>query len=181
MLLQILVSGSLPPPTGMACILQCSSGLCAQRLFSIRCCLYRELFCYCINWASLFTVFHSRKKWSFSSSNRAFTYVPFGFSWYWLMVQVSIHNWSVFWQIVDPLARGRAFRCPEEMEGRSPRTPHMPQGGPITPGVTSLSSFTSQRSGYSRFPRRKRESVARMSIRAASNLIRASCCYDLLV
>lgn len=79
-----------------------------------------------------------------------------------------------FLQIVDPLARGRAFRCPEDMENRSPRTPHIPQGGPITPGVTSLSSFTSQRSGYSRFPRRKRESVARMSIRAASNLMRVS-------
>ncbi|XP_041789765.1 inactive rhomboid protein 2-like [Chelmon rostratus] len=75
-------------------------------------------------------------------------------------------------KIVDPLARGRAFRCPDEMDSRSPRTPHIPQGGPITPGVTSLSSFTSQRSGYSRFPRRKRESVARMSIRAASNLMR---------
>lgn len=80
-----------------------------------------------------------------------------------------------FWQIVDPLARGRAFRCPDEMDSRSPRTPHIPQGGPITPGVTSLSSFTSQRSGYSRFPRRKRESVARMSIRAASNLMRVGC------
>uniref|UniRef100_H3DJG3 Inactive rhomboid protein n=1 Tax=Tetraodon nigroviridis TaxID=99883 RepID=H3DJG3_TETNG len=75
-------------------------------------------------------------------------------------------------KIVDPLARGRAFRCPEEMEPRSPRTPHVPQGGPATPGVASLSSFTSQRSGFSRFPRRKRESVARMSIRAASNLMR---------
>uniref|UniRef100_A0A8C4HZU5 Inactive rhomboid protein n=1 Tax=Dicentrarchus labrax TaxID=13489 RepID=A0A8C4HZU5_DICLA len=75
-------------------------------------------------------------------------------------------------KIVDPLARGRAFRCPDEMDSRSPRTPHITQGGPVTPGVTSLSSFTSQRSGYSRFPRRKRESVARMSIRAASNLMR---------
>ncbi|KAA8595015.1 inactive rhomboid protein 2 isoform X1 [Etheostoma spectabile] len=75
-------------------------------------------------------------------------------------------------KIVDPLARGRAFRCPDEMDGRSPRTPHTTQGGPVTPGVTSLSSFTSQRSGYSRFPMRKRESVARMSIRAASNLLR---------
>ncbi|KAM7418963.1 hypothetical protein PAMA_016197 [Pampus argenteus] len=75
-------------------------------------------------------------------------------------------------KIVDPLARGRAFRCPDEMDNRSPRTPHTTHGAPITPGVTSLSSFTSQRSGYSRFPRRKRESVARMSIRAASNLLR---------
>uniref|UniRef100_A0A8C3B3K8 Inactive rhomboid protein n=1 Tax=Cyclopterus lumpus TaxID=8103 RepID=A0A8C3B3K8_CYCLU len=75
-------------------------------------------------------------------------------------------------KIVDPLARGRAFRCPDEMDNRSPRTPHTAEGGPFTPGVTSLSSFTSQRSGYSRFPKRKRESVARMSIRAASNLLR---------
>uniref|UniRef100_A0A3Q0RKM7 Inactive rhomboid protein n=1 Tax=Amphilophus citrinellus TaxID=61819 RepID=A0A3Q0RKM7_AMPCI len=75
-------------------------------------------------------------------------------------------------RIVDPLARGRAFRCPDELDSRSPRTPHTAHGVPVTPGVTSLSSFTSQRSGYSRFPRRKRESVARMSIRAASNLLR---------
>uniref|UniRef100_A0A672Z273 Inactive rhomboid protein n=1 Tax=Sphaeramia orbicularis TaxID=375764 RepID=A0A672Z273_9TELE len=73
-------------------------------------------------------------------------------------------------KIVDPLARGRAFRMTDEVDSRSPRTPG--QVGPVTPGVTSLSSFTSQRSGYSRFPRRKRESVARMSIRAASNLLR---------
>lgn len=75
-------------------------------------------------------------------------------------------------RIVDPLARGRAFRCPDELDSRSPRTPHTAHGVPVTPGVASLSSFTSQRSGYSRFPRRKRESVARMSIRAASNLLR---------
>ncbi|XP_057698726.1 inactive rhomboid protein 2-like isoform X1 [Corythoichthys intestinalis] len=68
-------------------------------------------------------------------------------------------------KIVDPLARGRAFRYPEDIETRSPKAP-------ITPGVTSLSSFTSQRSGYSRLPKRKRESVARMSIRAANNLLR---------
>uniref|UniRef100_A0A8C6THK1 Inactive rhomboid protein n=1 Tax=Neogobius melanostomus TaxID=47308 RepID=A0A8C6THK1_9GOBI len=76
-------------------------------------------------------------------------------------------------KIVDPLARGRAFRGADEVDSRSPKTPHSAQSGPITPGVTSLSSFTSQRSGYSRFPRRKRESVARMSIRAASNLLRS--------
>uniref|UniRef100_A0A3P8VK44 Inactive rhomboid protein n=1 Tax=Cynoglossus semilaevis TaxID=244447 RepID=A0A3P8VK44_CYNSE len=75
-------------------------------------------------------------------------------------------------KIVDPLARGRAFRCPEDADSRSPRTPHATQGAPVTPGVNSLCSFTSQRSGYSRFPRRKRESVARMSIRAASNLLK---------
>lgn len=74
-------------------------------------------------------------------------------------------------QIVDPLARGRAFRYPDETD-RPPRTPHT---GPVTPGFTSLSSFTSQRSGgYARLPQRKRESVARMSIRAASNLLRVS-------
>lgn len=75
-------------------------------------------------------------------------------------------------KIVDPLARGRAFRGADEVDSRSPKTPHTAQPGPITPGVTSLSSYTSQRSGSSRFPRRKRESVARMSIRAASNLLR---------
>uniref|UniRef100_A0A1A8LEV0 Inactive rhomboid protein n=2 Tax=Nothobranchius pienaari TaxID=704102 RepID=A0A1A8LEV0_9TELE len=75
-------------------------------------------------------------------------------------------------KIVDPLARGRAFRCPDEVDSRSPRTPYTASWVPVTPGVTSLSSFTSQRSGYTRLPRRKRESVARMSIRAASNLLR---------
>ncbi|XP_076027161.1 inactive rhomboid protein 2-like isoform X2 [Genypterus blacodes] len=76
-------------------------------------------------------------------------------------------------KIVDPLARGRAFRYPDDVDSRPLKTPHSAQGGPVTPGVTSLCSITSQRSGYNnRFPRRKRESVARMSIRAASNLIR---------
>ncbi|KAJ8363567.1 hypothetical protein SKAU_G00123980 [Synaphobranchus kaupii] len=72
-------------------------------------------------------------------------------------------------KIVDPLARGRAFRYPDETD--RPRTPHTAHP-PLTPGVTSLASFTSQHSGYTRFPRRKRESVARMSIRAASNLLK---------
>ncbi|XP_028255325.1 inactive rhomboid protein 2-like [Parambassis ranga] len=76
-------------------------------------------------------------------------------------------------RIVDPLARGRAFRCQDEVDSRSPRTPYSSQV-PVTPGVTSLSSLTSQRSGYSHLPRRKRESVARMSIRAASNLLRGN-------
>uniref|UniRef100_A0A4W5RQP9 Inactive rhomboid protein n=1 Tax=Hucho hucho TaxID=62062 RepID=A0A4W5RQP9_9TELE len=66
-------------------------------------------------------------------------------------------------KIVDPLARGRAFRYPDETD-RPPRTPHT---GPGPPG------FSSQRSGgYAHLPRPKRESVARMSIRAASNLLR---------
>uniref|UniRef100_A0A3Q3AH07 Inactive rhomboid protein n=1 Tax=Kryptolebias marmoratus TaxID=37003 RepID=A0A3Q3AH07_KRYMA len=86
-----------------------------------------------------------------------------------------------FPKIVDPLARGRAFRCPDEMDSRSPRTPHTAQGFPATPGVTSLSSFTSQPSGYTRFPRRKRESVARMSIRAASNLLRKQNVFSFLI
>lgn len=84
----------------------------------------------------------------------------------------SPHTSQKMKKIVDPLARGRAFRGADEVDSRSPKTPHTAQSGPITPGVTSLSSFTSQRSGYSRLPRRKRESVARMSIRAASNLLR---------
>ncbi|TRZ00369.1 hypothetical protein DNTS_016286, partial [Danionella cerebrum] len=71
-------------------------------------------------------------------------------------------------KIVDPLARGRPFRY-EDSE--RPRTPHT-ACPPLTPGVASLSSFTSQRSGYTRLPRRKRESVARMSIRMASNLLK---------
>uniref|UniRef100_A0A671LD98 Inactive rhomboid protein n=1 Tax=Sinocyclocheilus anshuiensis TaxID=1608454 RepID=A0A671LD98_9TELE len=75
---------------------------------------------------------------------------------------------SVSLKIVDPLARGRQFRY-EESE--RPRTPHTAYP-PLTPGVTSLCSFTSQRSGYTRLPQRKRESVARMSLRAASNLLK---------
>ncbi|XP_030638094.1 inactive rhomboid protein 2-like [Chanos chanos] len=71
-------------------------------------------------------------------------------------------------KIVDPLARGRPFRYDDTDRPRTPHTAH----APLTPGVTSLCSFTSQRSGYTRLPRRKRESVARMSIRAASNLLR---------
>ncbi|KAK3511735.1 hypothetical protein QTP70_020738, partial [Hemibagrus guttatus] len=70
-------------------------------------------------------------------------------------------------QIVDPLARGRAFRMVEEVDGYS--VPHTP----ITPGATSLCSFTSSRSGLNRIPRRrKRESVAKMSFRAAAALVK---------
>lgn len=44
---------------------------------------------------------------------------------------------------------------------------------PITPGATSLCSFTSSRSGFNRLPRRrKRESVAKMSFRAAAALVK---------
>ncbi|KAF7691031.1 hypothetical protein HF521_011328 [Silurus meridionalis] len=70
-------------------------------------------------------------------------------------------------KIVDPLARGRAFRMVEEVDGYS--VPHTP----ITPGATSLCSFTSSRSGLNRIPRRrKRESVAKMSFRAAAALVK---------
>lgn len=71
------------------------------------------------------------------------------------------------WQIIDPLARGRAFRMAEDTDGCS--IPHTP----ITPGATSLCSFTSSRSGFNRLPRRrKRESVAKMSFRAAAALVK---------
>ncbi|KAF4080079.1 hypothetical protein AMELA_G00166250 [Ameiurus melas] len=73
-------------------------------------------------------------------------------------------------KIVDPLARGRQFRYDDVDRPRTPHVAHAP--APQTPGVSSLCSYTSQRSTHSRFPRRKRESVARMSIRAASNLLR---------
>ncbi|KAG6931588.1 rhomboid 5 -like protein 2 [Chelydra serpentina] len=72
-------------------------------------------------------------------------------------------------KIVDPLARGRPFRHPDEVD--RPRTPH-PVLPPQTPGVLSLTSFTSVRSGYTRLPRRKRESVAHMSFRAAAAIIK---------
>ena len=69
-------------------------------------------------------------------------------------------------QIVDPLARGRAFRHPDEVD--RPHAPHPP----LTPGVLSLTSFTSVRSGYSHLPRRKRISVAHMSFQAAAALLK---------
>ncbi|MEQ2197182.1 Inactive rhomboid protein 1 [Xenoophorus captivus] len=55
----------------------------------------------------------------------------------------------------------------EEVDGYSvPPTP-------ITPGAASLCSFTSSRSGLNRLPRRrKRESVAKMSFRAAAALVK---------
>ncbi|XP_068161800.1 inactive rhomboid protein 1 isoform X3 [Antennarius striatus] len=70
-------------------------------------------------------------------------------------------------RIVDPLARGRAFRVVEDVDGFSvPQTP-------ITPGTASLCSFSSSRSALNRFPRRrKRESVAVMSLKAAAALMK---------
>ncbi|XP_066544932.1 inactive rhomboid protein 1 isoform X1 [Amia ocellicauda] len=81
-----------------------------------------------------------------------------------LYVPTSQHGMQ---KIVDPLARGRAFRMVEEIDGYS--VPHTP----ITPGAASLCSFTSSRSGFNRAPRRrKRESVAKMSFRAAAALVK---------
>ncbi|XP_053132302.1 inactive rhomboid protein 1 isoform X2 [Hemicordylus capensis] len=76
-------------------------------------------------------------------------------------------------RIIDPLARGRAFRMAEESDGCS--MPHTP----VTPGATSLCSFTSSRSGFGRWPRRrKRESVAKMSFRAAAALVKGRSVKD---
>lgn len=71
-------------------------------------------------------------------------------------------------QIIDPLARGRAFRLADDAaDGLS--APHTP----VTPGAASLCSFSSSRSGFNRLPRRrKRESVAKMSFRAAAALVK---------
>ncbi|XP_063046244.1 inactive rhomboid protein 1 isoform X2 [Engraulis encrasicolus] len=85
-----------------------------------------------------------------------------------LYVPASSHGMQ---KIVDPLARGRAFRMAaagmDEVDGYS-----MPQT-PITPGAASLCSFTSSRSGFGRPQRRrKRESVAKMSFRAAAALVK---------
>ncbi|XP_077481211.1 inactive rhomboid protein 1 isoform X2 [Stigmatopora argus] len=70
-------------------------------------------------------------------------------------------------RIVDPLARGRAFRTMEELDG-----PCMA----VTlgnPGAASLCSFSSSRSALGRLPRRrKRESVAVMSLKAAAALMK---------
>lgn len=81
---------------------------------------------------------------------------------------VAVHtDGLLLWQIIDPLARGRAFRMADDNDGYS--IPHTP----ITPGATSLCSFTSSRSGFNRLPRRrKRESVAKMSFRAAAALVK---------
>uniref|UniRef100_A0ABM5EZE5 Inactive rhomboid protein n=1 Tax=Pogona vitticeps TaxID=103695 RepID=A0ABM5EZE5_9SAUR len=76
-------------------------------------------------------------------------------------------------RIVDPLARGRAFRLADDSDGYS--MPHTP----VTPGATSLCSFTSSRSGFNRWPRRrKRESVAKMSFRAAAALVKGRSAKD---
>uniref|UniRef100_A0A7N6BXJ1 Inactive rhomboid protein n=1 Tax=Anabas testudineus TaxID=64144 RepID=A0A7N6BXJ1_ANATE len=67
----------------------------------------------------------------------------------------------------NPLARGRAFRMVDDVDGFT--VPHTP----ITPGTASLCSFSSSRSALNRLPRRrKRESVAVMSLKAAAALMK---------
>ncbi|KAM4814335.1 inactive rhomboid protein 1 isoform 1-T2 [Urocitellus parryii] len=77
-------------------------------------------------------------------------------------------------KIIDPLARGRAFRMADDTaDGLS--APHTP----VTPGAASLCSFSSSRSGFNRLPRRrKRESVAKMSFRAAAALVKGRSAKD---
>ncbi|XP_060795680.1 inactive rhomboid protein 1 isoform X1 [Neoarius graeffei] len=70
-------------------------------------------------------------------------------------------------KIVDPLARGRAFRNMDDVDAFSGTQT------PITPGAVSLCSLTSSRSGFNRLPRRrKKESVAKMGFRAAAALMK---------
>ncbi|XP_047389391.1 inactive rhomboid protein 1 isoform X2 [Sciurus carolinensis] len=77
-------------------------------------------------------------------------------------------------KIVDPLARGRAFRMADD-SADGPSAPHTP----VTPGAASLCSFSSSRSGFNRLPRRrKRESVAKMSFRAAAALVKGRSVRD---
>ncbi|XP_061561975.1 inactive rhomboid protein 1 isoform X3 [Phycodurus eques] len=78
----------------------------------------------------------------------------------------SHHHYGIQ-RIVDPLARGRAFRTVEEGDGFGvPPTP-------ANPCTASLCSFSSSRSALSRLPRRrKRESVAIMSLKAAAALMK---------
>ncbi|XP_067883581.1 inactive rhomboid protein 2-like isoform X2 [Heterodontus francisci] len=67
-------------------------------------------------------------------------------------------------KVIDPFVRSRAFRSPDAVD--QPQTPH-----PVHPPQTSLGSVRSSRSRYVGITPRKRESVARMSLRAASALI----------
>uniref|UniRef100_A0A3B3D923 Inactive rhomboid protein n=1 Tax=Oryzias melastigma TaxID=30732 RepID=A0A3B3D923_ORYME len=70
-------------------------------------------------------------------------------------------------QVVDPLSRGRAFRVADEVDG------HFVTQSPLTPGAASLCSFSSSRSTLNWLPRRrKRDSVAVMSLKAAAALMK---------
>ncbi|KAM6951321.1 inactive rhomboid protein 1 [Aplochiton taeniatus] len=83
------------------------------------------------------------------------------------------HHRQGMQRIVDPLARGRVFRMVEEVDGFIvPQTP-------LTPGAASLCSFSSSRSALNRLPRRrKRESVAVMSFKAATALMKGRTIQD---
>ncbi|KAF6733723.1 Inactive rhomboid protein 1 [Oryzias melastigma] len=70
-------------------------------------------------------------------------------------------------RVVDPLSRGRAFRVADEVDG------HFVTQSPLTPGAASLCSFSSSRSTLNWLPRRrKRDSVAVMSLKAAAALMK---------
>ncbi|XP_061564513.1 inactive rhomboid protein 1 isoform X2 [Cololabis saira] len=76
-------------------------------------------------------------------------------------------------QVVDPLARGRTFRMADEVDGISGLQT------PVTPGTASLGSFSSSRSALNRLPRRrKRDSVAVMSLKAAAALMKGRTLVD---
>ncbi|XP_051925540.1 inactive rhomboid protein 1 isoform X4 [Hippocampus zosterae] len=77
------------------------------------------------------------------------------------------HHHNGMQRIVDPLARGRAFRTVEEVDGFGAPPTH------TNACTASLCSFSSSRSALSMLPRRrKRESVAVMSLKAASALMK---------
>ncbi|XP_078793231.1 inactive rhomboid protein 1 isoform X4 [Oryzias latipes] len=70
-------------------------------------------------------------------------------------------------QVVNPLARGRVFRMADEVDG------HVVTQSPLTPGAASICSFSSSRSTLNWLPRRrKRDSVAVMSLKAAAALMK---------
>ncbi|XP_036073100.1 inactive rhomboid protein 1 isoform X7 [Oryzias melastigma] len=77
------------------------------------------------------------------------------------------HHLGMRRQVVDPLSRGRAFRVADEVDG------HFVTQSPLTPGAASLCSFSSSRSTLNWLPRRrKRDSVAVMSLKAAAALMK---------
>uniref|UniRef100_A0A8C7XZE3 Inactive rhomboid protein n=1 Tax=Oryzias sinensis TaxID=183150 RepID=A0A8C7XZE3_9TELE len=76
------------------------------------------------------------------------------------------HHFGV-WRVVNPLARGRVFRVADEVDG------HVVTQSPLTPGAASICSFSSSRSTLNWLPRRrKRDSVAVMSLKAAAALMK---------
>ncbi|XP_023805276.1 inactive rhomboid protein 1 isoform X3 [Oryzias latipes] len=79
----------------------------------------------------------------------------------------SHHHHFGMWRVVNPLARGRVFRMADEVDG------HVVTQSPLTPGAASICSFSSSRSTLNWLPRRrKRDSVAVMSLKAAAALMK---------